>query len=958
MNSKKSRFLSIFSLLLLGIFQPIFAQGWEKEIKVPSGMSSTTNRVKALLDGSILKGAYLSNSGGNGLLNQIQLTRIGVNGSIYWNRFYDMPSPNWFNGPWMFDMEVTADGTIFLAGTVSVGNDRQVRVWRLKASGQIVWVRTFGLTSQVEAVDDMAITNEGDVLIAGTDQARPFLLKLKPTGTQLWLKHLYSSSAFGADGLALSSNGNIAITGSSSGDAYLALLSPDANMLWQKTYAYRGQNFAIASMPNGNWAICGNFLQDSPMGSDFDPFIMCTDSAGILLWEQHEGPDDSSEAYSQVIVDEANNIYTAGYLNDLPFTAGIIDRFNAEGDLLSSHSYGQLFRREILEDVALFPEGGLVGVGRLINDNNIAHRGWIVRTDINGTMSNNLLKGKLFSDLEKDCNFDSGIDVVLPGRFISIRKDANIITLPTDAEGNYEISLDTGHFEVSAELNLPYWMSCQSVYTVDFATYNNSVQLDYPLTHEVDCPDMAIDISTSLLRRCFPTNYTVTYCNNGTVTAVGAYVDILLPTEITLISASITPTPIGVNAYRFQIGDVTPLECGSFLLTVQVGCDNVQNGDVLCVSAQIYPDTNCIPPNPLWSGAELEVAGNCDGDSIEFIIRNIGAGNMAEQKTFVVTRDLDVLWQTSVLLASGEERVFKFEAGFELWHAEIEQEAYFPWPSHPSATIDACNNSITNAGALQFASNDAGNRVERDCQEVIGSWDPNDKIGYPLGIGSEHHIRPNTELEYHIRFQNTGTDTAFTVIIRDTLSSFLEHQTLKLGSASHPYEYNLRNGVLEIVFNDILLPDSNVNEIASHGFVNFRISQLPNLPFSTSILNQAAIFFDFNEAVQTNVTFHTVTPIVTSIIFEPHSPQSKDNLKIIPNPGANTISLHVPTLYPNSQTARIKLQFWRIDGGFWQEYLLNPFSPYLSCEDWPNGTYLFRAIYSGDLLGFGKFIKL
>ncbi len=951
MNYKTNQFLSIFLLLLLGAIQSSFAQGWEKEIKPSTGKTANTNRLKVLPDGSVLKGAYLSGSSANGPVNQIQLTRIGANGVVYWDRLFEMPSPNWYYGPWMFDLETTKDGAIFLAGTVFVGNDRQVRVWRLKASGQVVWIRTFGLTSRPEAVQDMGITPEGDVLIAGFDETKSFLLKVKPNGTQVWLKNIDNS----ADGLAIASNGNIAITGGSSGNVSIALLSQDATMIWQKTYPYRGQRFAISAMPNGSWAVCGNFIQEPIL--DFDPFLMCADADGTLLWEHHDGPDASEEVYSQVVVAPNNDIYVAGWVSEVTNAGGIIARFNANGNLLTEHTYGQLFRREFLDDLALSPEGGIVGAGRVeAVDNN--WNGWVFRTNTGGVLNNNLLKGRLFIDLEKDCNFNPGLDVAIPHRHMSIRKGDDIITLPTDAEGNYELSVDTGHFEVSAEINPEYWKSCQGNYTVDFDAFNGSAQLDYPIHSEVDCPDMSIDISTSLLRRCSTTIYTVTYCNNGTITAEDAYVDVFLPSEIAYISATISPTLIMANTYRFQIGDVAPLQCGSFMMTVQVGCDNVQNGQVLCVSAKIYPDTNCIPTNPLWSGAALEVAGNCDGDSIEFIVRNIGSGNMAEQKTFVVTRGSDPFWQSSILLAAGEERAFRFEAGPEVWHAELEQENYFPRPSHPSATIDACNGTFTNAGMLQFATDDVENTAERDCRQVIGSWDPNDKIGYPLGTGSKHDIRPNTALEYHVRFQNTGTDTAFTVVIRDTLSPFLEHATLILGAASHPYDYNIRNGVLEIVFNDILLPDSNLNEAASHGFVNFRIAQLPNLAQNTVILNQAGILFDFNEAVLTNTTFHTVTPIVTSALNEPNNPNKMGTAQIFPNPGVNEISLLVQSLPPDAQTAQIRLQFWRSDGVFWQEYLLNPLSPNMFCGHWPSGTYFYRAIYSGDLLGYGKFIKI
>ncbi|MBK8427474.1 MAG: hypothetical protein IPL27_16535 [Lewinellaceae bacterium] len=81
------------------------------------------------------------------------------------------------------------------------------------------------------------------------------------------------------------------------------------------------------------------------------------------------------------------------------------------------------------------------------------------------------------------------------------------------------------------------------------------------------------------------------------------------------------------------------------------------------------------------------------------------------------------------------------------------------------------------------------------------------------------------EIEYLIRFQNTGTDTAFTVMIMDTISTLFDITSLRPGASSHPYTFNLLGqGVAQFVFSNIMLPDSNVNEVASHGFVKLTIA--------------------------------------------------------------------------------------------------------------------------------------
>src|SRR5262249_13810922 len=50
---------------------------------------------------------------------------------------------------------------------------------------------------------------------------------------------------------------------------------------------------------------------------------------------------------------------------------------------------------------------------------------------------------------------------------------------------------------------------------------------------------------------------------------------------------------------------------------------------------------------------------------------------------------------------------------------------------------------------------------------VFGSYDPNDKTAEPVGTGDDHFIPADTTLHYLIRFQNTGNDTAFNIVVRD-----------------------------------------------------------------------------------------------------------------------------------------------------------------------------------------------
>jgi len=83
----------------------------------------------------------------------------------------------------------------------------------------------------------------------------------------------------------------------------------------------------------------------------------------------------------------------------------------------------------------------------------------------------------------------------------------------------------------------------------------------------------------------------------------------------------------------------------------------------------------------------------------------------------------------------------------------------------------------------------------------------------------------------------------------------LDKTTFTLLSYSHePFVQLYTNGVLKFNFPNIHLPDSNTNEPASHGYVQFKIKAKDSLTLGNAIENTANIYFDFNAPVITNTT--------------------------------------------------------------------------------------------------------
>lgn len=174
---------------------------------------------------------------------------------------------------------------------------------------------------------------------------------------------------------------------------------------------------------------------------------------------------------------------------------------------------------------------------------------------------------------------------------------------------------------------------------------------------------------------------------------------------------------------------------------------------------------------------------------------------------------------------------------------------------------------------------DPDDNMATTINQVVGSYDPNDILVDPTEMDADEVAE--AVLDYTIRFQNTGTDTAFTVAVENSLPANVDLFSFEYIGASHPVElmYYDFDRKMRFQFNNILLPDSNTNETLSHGFIRYRINPSSSLIVGDSVLNAAAIFFDLNAPVITNTAITTVT--TTTSVTRPVGPVP---LSLHPNP--------------------------------------------------------------------------
>jgi trimeric autotransporter adhesin len=164
-------------------------------------------------------------------------------------------------------------------------------------------------------------------------------------------------------------------------------------------------------------------------------------------------------------------------------------------------------------------------------------------------------------------------------------------------------------------------------------------------------------------------------------------------------------------------------------------------------------------------------------------------------------------------------------------------------------------NTTVNIGPI-FGDLDTTNNHCHRVDTIKSSYDPNE-----MQVSPEGKVLPCTPLQYTIRFENTGNDTAHNIHIMDTLSDNVDIHSMRIISATSAMNIALlkaggRN-VVKFDFPGINLLDSSHHNQCD-GLVMYTIKARPGLADGITIPNRAGIYFDDNPVVMTNAVQNVI----------------------------------------------------------------------------------------------------
>ena len=266
----------------------------------------------------------------------IEILRVGSNG-VSWVRAWDSGF-----GDFASAIGVGPDGDTYVAGFAQDASGAHAMVLlKLDDAGNALWNKRLDLDGDVEAVD-LAFDGAGNVVVAGTAGQRLVLVKLTPSGAQLWAKtYDRGLPRDRATAVAVDAGGNVIVVGESPTALLILKTDPVGNLLWAREWGssasvvQTNSSSGVTTDAAGNVYVAGFSRSTVPPVAKIDPILIKLTPDGSQIWATTE-TDFLGTQYSGVALDGNGRLVVSGWQGGLLF---LVDRFDTDGTFLQRQTW-------------------------------------------------------------------------------------------------------------------------------------------------------------------------------------------------------------------------------------------------------------------------------------------------------------------------------------------------------------------------------------------------------------------------------------------------------------------------------------------------------------------------------------------------------------------------------------------------------------------------------------------
>jgi hypothetical protein len=276
------------------VWNKTFLEGWGTELRYAVNLT----------DGYLLVGNEFFASG------QVSgyVARIDNQGNLQWMKILAEGATDK-----LFSGIATIDGfVVFGLSSQSIGGEFSVWAVRLDVSGNVVWNRTYGGSTN-SAARSGVLTQEGDYLMAGYTDSKWdgnydfYLLELNTNGDIVWNNTYGGEGTQKAYSITKAEDGYVVVgdiqLSNSATDAWVLKVNPAGNVLWNKSIGGKDADSAayVSTSKDGGYLVAGFTFSFGAGNRDF--WLFKISDSGEVLWSCTQGDKGFQEAYTVIEAD-------------------------------------------------------------------------------------------------------------------------------------------------------------------------------------------------------------------------------------------------------------------------------------------------------------------------------------------------------------------------------------------------------------------------------------------------------------------------------------------------------------------------------------------------------------------------------------------------------------------------------------------------------------------------------
>jgi len=303
-----------------------------------------------------------------------------------------------------YSMVQTDDGGYALAGSINPWDwsptPTDVLLVKTDSAGNVQWNKTYGGADSDYAYS-IVQTGDGGYALAGSAAWDAWLVKTDAAGNMQWNQTYRGASPDCASSVVQTRDGGYALAGYTHSfgaggyDFWLVKTDWYGNIEWNQTYGGTSddQAFSVVQTLDGGYTIAG-WTKSFGAGS-VDAWLVKTDAAGNMQWNQTYGGAGSDSAYSLVQTDDGGYALAGGGLGATGMRAAWLVKTDSVGNMQWNQMYPQTSTspRSAARSVVQTLDGGYALGGWFSEYEGAYPHFLLVKTDAAGNMQWNQTYG-------------------------------------------------------------------------------------------------------------------------------------------------------------------------------------------------------------------------------------------------------------------------------------------------------------------------------------------------------------------------------------------------------------------------------------------------------------------------------------------------------------------------------------------------------------------------------------